>query len=203
MKITKINPFWILVLTQALFAIVICGNEVVAIYNRVPGGNYPIEHRFSWVVVLLFCFGAGASCYLMWLFDVKKKWTAPLPSPAMDLLLAALTTILSAVFAHYLSIIGWCCEHPLAFYFGFPFSYLLGIGSFLFSEMLPYKDYGLLKILATSHPQVGWQLLSYQFFLDFLFWSNTILVLLSLVTRFRQKRSLRGSAKAEIQSETI
>jgi hypothetical protein len=139
----------------------------------------------------------------MWLFDVKKKRAAPLPSPVMVLLLAALTTVLSAIFSHYLSIIGWCCEHPLAFYFGFPFSYLLGIGSVLLSEMLPYKDHGLLKILFTSQPQVHWQFLPYQLFLDFLFWSNTILVLVSLVTRFRQKRSSPGSAAAEIQSDTI
>jgi hypothetical protein len=203
LKTIKTKLFWILAITQALFALAIFYNELMSIFNMVPGRNYPIEHRWSWIVVLLFCFGAIASCYLMWLFGIKNKQAALLPSPVMVLVLAALMTISSAVFSHYLSMIGWCCEHPLAFYFGFPFSYLLGIGSFLFSEMLPYKDYGLFKILFTSQPQVHWQFLPYQFFLNFLFWSNIILVLLSSVTQFRQKRSSFEPAKEEIQFETV
>jgi hypothetical protein len=203
LKTIKAKLFWIFVITQALFALVIFSNEVLSIFNRVPGGNYPIEHRLSFVVVLLFCFIAIASCCRMCLFDVENKQAAQLPSPAVVLFLAILTTILSAVFSHYLSPIGWCCESPLTFYFGFPFSYLLGIGSTLFSEMLPYKGYSLLKILSTSQPQVGWRFLPYQFFLDFLFWSNTFLVLLSFVRRLQQKRSLVEPAKEKIQSEAI
>ena len=112
------------------------------------------------------------------------------------------STLASTVFSHYLSIIGWCCEHPLSFYFGFPFSYLLGIGSFIYSEMQPYENYGLLKILASSEPQVHWRFLPYEFFLSFLFWSNIIFVFFGLVLFFRQGNNLREQTKEEVQFES-
>ncbi len=201
LKISKSRLFWILAITQTLFALVTFLNEVLAIYNRVPGGNYPIEHKSSWLKVAIFCSGAIISCFVIWLLDSKQKRGVLLPSPLLVLPLAIFPTLLSIVFSHYLSIIGWCCEHPLSFYFGFPFSYLLGMGSFIYSEMQPYENYGLLKILITSEPQVHWRFLSYEFFLDFLFWSNIIFVLFGMVIFFRQKDNLIKRTKEEVQSE--
>jgi len=197
----KTKLFWILAITQSLFGLTIFYIQIRAILSATPWENYPFEHVLSSVGVLFFCFGAAASCYLMWLVDVKKKWLVPLPVPAIVLVTGALITILSAVFYHYLTMIGWCCEHPLAFYFGFPFSYLVGIGSHLFSVMLPYKDYGLLQILYTSQLQLRWQFFPFLFFLDFIFWSNTMVVFLSIIARM-QKRTLFEPTKEEIQSKT-
>lgn len=73
--------------------------------------------------------------------------------------------------------IGWCCEHPLAFYFGFPFSFLLAIAGYQYDVIAPYQNDDFLKILFTSQPQVGWRFLPYQFFLDLLFWFNIVLIL--------------------------
>lgn len=174
----------------------------MAIYNRVPGGNYPIEHKSSWLKVIIFCGGAIASCLIVWFVDSKKKRRALLPSPLLVLPIGVFLTLASTVFSHYLAFMGWCCEHPLSFYFGFPFSYLLGIGSFIYSEMQPYENYGILKIIASSEPQVHWGFLPYEFFLNFLFWSNIIFVLFGLVLSFRQGNNLREQAKEEVQFES-
>jgi hypothetical protein len=202
LKISKSRLFWLFAITQTLFALVIFINEVMAIYNRVPGGNYPIEHKSSWLKVIIFCSGAIASFLMIRLLGSKKNWGLLLPSPFLVLPLGIFSTLASTVFSHYLSIIGWCCEHPLSFYFGFPFSYLLGIGSFIYSEMQPYENYGLLKIIASTEPQVHWRFLPYEFFLSFLFWSNIIFVLLGLVLFFRQGNNLREQMKEEVQFES-
>ena len=202
LKIDKSKLFWSIAIMQTLFAVVIFLNEVMAIFNQVPGGNYPIEHKASWLKVTIFCSGAIISCFVIWFFDTKKKWSALLPSPLLVFPLAIFSTLSSTLFSHYLSIIGWCCEHPLSFYFGFPFSYLLGIGSFIYSEMQPYENYGLLKILATSEPHVQWKFLPYEFFLGFLFWLNIIFVLSGLVIFFRQKENLAKLSKQEVQVES-
>jgi hypothetical protein len=199
LKINRLRLFWISAITQILFALVIFINEVMAIYNQVPGGNYPIEHKSSWLKVIIFCGGAIVTCFVVWLVDSKKKWEVLLPSPLLVLPLGIFSTLASTVFSHYLSAIGWCCEHPLSFYFGFPFSYLLGIGGFIYSEMQPYENYGLLKILVNSQPQVHWNFMPYEFFLSFLFWSNIVFIFFGLVLFFRQGNNLHKQTKAEVQ----
>ena len=201
LKISHSRLFWLFAITQALFALVIFINEVMAIYNRVPGGNYPIEHKSSWLKVIIFCVGAIASCIAVRFLDSKKNGGLLLPSPFLVLPLGMLSTLASTIYSHYLSIIGWCCEQPLSFFFGFPFSYLLGIGSIIYSEMQPYENDGLLKILASSEPQVHWEFLPYEFFLSFLFWTNIILVFFGLVLFFRQGNNLRKQITEEVQFE--
>jgi len=184
-----------------LFAFVIFLNEIMAIYNRVPGGNYPIEHKSSWLKVIIFCSGAIISCFSLWFLDKRQKRGMLLHSPLLVLSLAFLATMSSTFFSHYLSSIGWCCEHPLSFYFGFPFSYLLGIGRFIYSEMQPYENYNLMKILITSEPRVHWRLLPYEFFLSFLFWTNIVFAFLGLIRFFWQSNNLRKQTKKEVQFE--
>jgi hypothetical protein len=187
LKTNNLKFFWSLVALQILFALVILLNEVMTIYNRGVGGSFPIEHKSSWLKVIIFCSGALLSGLIIWLLDSRGKLDSLLPSPWLVLILAAFPTLLSTIFSHYLSVIGWCCEHPFSFYFGFPFSYLLGIGSFIHSEMQPYEHYDLLKILNTSQPQVHWKLLPYEFLLDFVFWSNIIFVLFGFAIFLRKK----------------
>jgi hypothetical protein len=200
LKVDKSTLFWAFAVTQILFALVIFINEVMAIWNRVPGGNIPIEHKSSWIKVIIFCSGAIASCFVVWLVTSRRNGEALLPSPFLILPLGIFATLASTIFSHYLSRIGWCCEHLFSFYFGFPFSYLLGIGSFNYLEMQPFENYGLLKILASSETQIYWSFLPYEFFLSFLFWSNIIFVFFGLIL-FRQGNKLREQSKDEVKFE--
>jgi len=180
-----IKPYWLLGIIHALFAAGILLNELQSISNRVPGGNYPIEHQASWARVLLFCAAAVASCFVVWFFDHKRSWGAFFPPAGLVFLSGVLAALASTLFLHYLSNIGWCCESPIAFFFGFPFSFLLGSGGFDYAPLQPFKNSGLLKILFTSQPQLGWQFWTYEFFLDVLFWSSIAFVLLSLAAFWR------------------
>lgn len=197
-KTGKNNPFMALAVIQVVFACIILTNELLAINNRVPGGNYPIEIKSSWTRVLLFVGGAIISVLVAWVLNSKNQLLLHSPSLKSVLMLAVFPTSLS-VLSNYFAFMGWCCEQPLGYFFGFPFSFLLGVGGFDYSAMQPYENYGILEILYTSQPKVHWKFLQYQFFLDFLFWSNVIFVLLILVTLFMQKENLHKLPQKEVQ----
>ena len=182
-----IKPFWLLGITQAFFALGILLNELMSIFNRIPGGNHPLERQSSWIKVLLFGAGAAGSCFVVWFFDAKKDWSAIFPPAGLVFLSALLATCVSTIFSHYLSSIGWCCESPIAFFFGFPFSFLLGSGGFDYAALQPFANYDLLKLLSAAQPQVGWQFQPFEFFLDVLFWSSIAFVLLTLVSFWRRR----------------
>ncbi len=198
-KVPKIKPFMALATIQVMFACVILANELLAIYNRRPGGNYPIEIKYSWTRVLLFCGGAIISFVIAWVFNSKKQLIILLPSFKSVLLLALLPT-LSSVLSNYMAFMGWCCEQPFGYFFGFPFSFVHGIVGFD-SSVLQYANYGLFEILTTSEFTVNWKFFPYQFFLNFLFWSNIVFVLLNLVILFRQKNNLLTLTQENVQVE--
>src|SRR5215211_1646627 len=107
-KIKKQNPFVVLSVTHIIFACVILTNELLAINNRVPGGSFPIEHKFSWVRVLLFCGVGIISALVILIFTFKKHLGIYLPSLKFLIVLATFATVVSVV-ANYPSVTGWCC----------------------------------------------------------------------------------------------
>ncbi len=175
-KIIKQNPFVIFSAIHVISACVILANELLAINNRVPGGNFPFEHKFSWTRVLLFCGVGIISALVVWIFTAKKHLSIFLPSFKLVLLLATFATFVS-VLSNYPSVTGWCCEVFPTRYFGFPFSYLSG-NSII--EALPFPRAG--RIITYQFPYIPYRLL-----LDILFWSNIAYVILGLSSLLIQK----------------
>jgi hypothetical protein len=187
MNLGKLKPFLVLVTTQMVFACIVFLNELYAIWNRFPGGNYPIEHKFSWARVLLFCVGTIISALVVWGFVAKKHLSTFLPPFKLVLLFAIIPT-LAGVLSNYPSVTGWCCEVSPTRYFGFPFSYMRG--NSLFETLL---NFDLAKI-------IKYNFLAYPFFLNFLFWSSTVFIFASLASLFFQKGKIARQVKGQVQS---
>jgi hypothetical protein len=198
-KIGELNSFLVLAATQAVFACVILANELLAINNRFPGGNYPFEIRYSWTRVLLFFGGAIISLLVVWAIKSKKLSFILLPSLKSVLALAIFPTLFG-LFAVYLAFMGWCCEQPFGFFLGFPFSFVLGVAGFDHS-ILQYANYGLFEILTTSEFILNWKFLPYQFLLNFLFWSNIIFIFETLFFLVIQRGKFTPQITERTQSE--
>ena len=180
MNIGKLNPFLILVSVQELFACMVFFNELYSIWNRYPGGNYPIEHKFSWVRVLLFCGNAILSAFVVWLYTKQKNLSNFFPS-LKSVVLVAIPLILISLLSNYPSVSGWCCEVFPTRYYGFPFSFIRGnnlVETFMNSNLTNILNYNFLP---------------YSFFLNFLFWSTAIFSLLCLFAYFKQRNNLPKS----------
>jgi len=177
----RLKAFTTLALTQLVFAAIVLTNEQGSIGNRVPGGNFPIEHQSSWERVWLFCGVAVVGAIVAGIFHLRKQLMVYLPSFISVLCLAVIPLIAGAGFSHYFSFAGWCCETPYGFFFGFPFSFLFGMAGFDRS-LIQYSGLGFFEILKIPGLAIGWELLLYGFFLDFLFWSCIIFILLTLAT---------------------
>src|SRR5689334_3127602 len=112
MSITKAEKqkyFMVLATLQVIFACIILINELMAVSRQFPMTNFPIEHKYSWEKVWLYCGGANISILVAWFFTAKKHLAIFLPSLKFVLLLAAIPTLSGIVLSHYLSVIGWCC----------------------------------------------------------------------------------------------
>ncbi|MCE7858447.1 hypothetical protein FBQ99_14705 [Chloroflexi bacterium CFX2] len=184
----KLKPFLVLAILQVVFACAVFLNELMSISNRVPGGNFPIEHKYSWDRVFFFCGGAIVSAMIAWIFRVKKPSKIFLPSLKSVLSLAFFLTMIS-VLSGYESVTGWCCEVSPTRYFGFPFSYIMGS-----SPLGIFAHFDLVRILK-------YNFLSYQFFLDLLFWSNIMFIILGLLSLFLQRGKFIQQAKGQGLSE--
>jgi hypothetical protein len=147
--------------------------------------------------VLLFSVAAIISLLAAWFFNSKQHLTPPLIS---ILLLASFLTLSGTFVSHYLSVLGWCCESRFTFYFGFPFSFALGIGGFDYS-IQQFGNLSLLKILSTPELVTNWKFLPYHFFLNLLFWSNMVFVFLSSASLLVSKVQVAQQIKGQVQSE--
>jgi hypothetical protein len=200
-KLEHDKTFLVLAITQTILASLILINELLATnpHNRVPGGYFPIEHHSSWARVCFFCGAAVIGLLISWIFKSRKS-LGFLPSVKSILLLSVLVSLLSIQLNSYFAEMGWCCEQPLAFFFGFPFSFMLGIAGYNHSALQQYANYGLFQVLGSTELQIAWRFRPFQFFLDFLFWSNLILVLLSLASPFMRRYRLTQNQK-KLQAE--
>lgn len=178
----------VLVISQALFASLVLLVEVAGQSRWFPMTIFPNDHKDSWAKVILYCSGAFLSVFVVWLFTTKKPSNNTLPSLKLVLLPGAVLTLSSVLVWHYLSVWGWCCESRPVFYFGFPFSFLLGIGD-NYSSLLPYKTLNLFEVLSSPHLTDFWRIYPYQLFLDFLFWTNAVLVFICLIRWLSDWRS--------------
>lgn len=200
LKIEKQKYFIAFAVLQVIFACVILINEFLAVSRKFPMDIFPIEHKFSWERILLYCGGAIISIFVGWLFTSKQQLSVFVPSLKFVLVSAVFLT-LSGVFAsHYLSVLGWCCESRLTFYFGFPFSFVLGIGGYDYSLMPHYTNYAFLEVLNDSELQAFWKFLPYQFFLNLLFWSNIIFIFASFSSLLVQRRKYFQIVNGQVQS---
>lgn len=172
-EIGKQKPFVVLAALHILSACLILGNELLAINNRVPGGNFPIEHRYSWARVMLFCGVAAVSVIVVWISVTRKDINIFLPTLPSVLLIATLVTFLSVLY-NYPAASGWCCEVFPTRYFGFPFSYSSG-DNFVDALSIPSGA----RIIQYRFP--------YRLLLDLLFWSSLAFILLSSVPVLIQK----------------
>lgn len=197
----KLEVYTVLALLLAVFAVLVLGNELLSIHNRVPGGNYPIEHHDSWTRVWIFFGTAVVSLLLVWGFHRSERRLADLPSPKAVLGLALVPLGLSLFAGHYLSSLGWCCEVvlSLSYFFGFPFSFLLGNhgtdNAILDSVRRGvYADYTIVDALTRPGLVYSWSFRLYPFFLDLLFWANAVLICLSLLYLLRRRIATRTPA---------
>jgi hypothetical protein len=187
--IEKPIRFVTLPVLYAFFACFVLGNELLAISNRVPGGNFPIEHKFSWARVFLFCGGAVLSLLVVWIFVVRKHRHVFLPSLKFVVFFALCTTLVG-VLSNYSSVTGWCCEVFPTRYFGFPFSFLRANEII---DLLSKRE--LTEIIRNNF-------LAYPFFLDVLFWSNTVLVFLCMTAWLSQRKKSSEEVRRQVQSES-
>ena len=168
------TPFLILTGFHGLLACIVLSNEVLAIFNRLPGGNFPIEHQASWARVFPFCGAAMVSAFMLWRLATRKRSKGILPPFGLSMFAAALLTLMSTL-SNYPSVIGWCCEVIPTHYFGFPFSYIRGaspLGVFF------NPDVSL---------EIHHSFLPYPFLLDLVFWSSLVFIVLSLSFLFFEK----------------
>lgn len=178
-KIGKLKFFLVLGTAQFIFACIVFLNELDAINHRFPGGSFPIEHEFSWARVFLFGGVAMSSLLAIWVFTARKELSIFLPSIKAVEFPAVVITLSSLLFS-YESWAGWCCGAAMESirYFGFPFSFIRAD-----SLVEVFSNFDL--------PQI----LSYQFFLDLLFWSNAVFILLSSMSLLFQKGKFAHQGK--------
>ena len=192
-----------LVILQALLACWVLAVEIVGWSRWFPMDIFPNDHKASWAKVILYCTGAILSVLVVRRFTTKKQLNICLPSLKSVFSLGAVFTLFSIFISHYLSAWGWCCESRLVFYFGFPFSYLLGVGGYDYPSLLPFENSSLFQVL--SNPQLAefWRVHPYKLFLDFLFWSNGVLVFTSVMRwlSFRKSNSIE-TVQGQVQSES-
>jgi len=198
-KIEKQNYFITSAMVQLFFACVVVINEFIAGSRQFPMTIFPMEHQASWGKSSLYFGGAITSILVAWIFTSKRRLNIFLPSLKPVLLFAVFSTLTSILTSHYLSVLGWCCESPITFYFGFPFSFLRGVGGPDYSLMSQYANYSFFAVLRASELQISWQFLPYRFFLNALFWSNMIFSTLSSIFWFfpKEKYSRRIKVPAE------
>ena len=200
LKIEERKYFITFAVVQVVFAFVILVNEFLAVSRKFPMDIFPIEHQSSWEKVLIYCGGAIMSIFVGWLFTSKQQISVFVPSLKFVLVLAAFLTLSSVFASHYLSVLGWCCESRLTFYFGFPFSFVLGIGGYDYSLMPHYTNYAFLEVLNASELQAFWRFLPYQFFLNLLFWSNITFVFVSSISLLTQRKKYSQIVNGQVQS---
>jgi hypothetical protein len=198
-KIEKQNYFITSAMVQLFFACVVVIKEFIAGSRQFPMTIFPMEHQASWGKSLLYFGAAIISILVAWSFTSKRRLHIFLPSLKPVLLFAAFPTLTSILTTHYLSVLGWCCESPFTFYFGFPFSFLRGVGGPDYSLMSQYSNYSFFAVLRASELQISWQFLPYPIFLNALFWSNMIFSFLSsifwLFPKEKYSRRIKGPAE--------
>jgi hypothetical protein len=197
-KLKEQGRFMIFALMQTVFACLILTNEYAAVSRQLPMTSFPAEHQFSQGKVFLFCGVAVANLLAAWRFKLKQHLT---PSLAVVLSFAVPLTTSGVFISHYLSVLGWCCESPFTFYFGFPFSFMLGIAGFDYS-IQQYGHFNLLQVLSDRGLTIAWKFLPYRFFLNLLFWSNIVFLFLSLASLLVSKFQAPQLVKGQVQSES-
>ena len=179
MKIKNGKPKFFLALgtAQLIFACIVFLHELYAINHSFPGGSFPIEHEYSWARVFLFCGMAIASLLAIWLFTTKNDLSILLPAIRYIPLFAVLIT-LGSLLLSYESKAGWCCGAAMASmrYFGFPFSFMRAD-----SLVEVFLNFDVSQI-------VKYNFMTYQFFLNLLFWSNAVIIFLSWKSALFQTR---------------
>jgi hypothetical protein len=172
-KIQKYKSITFLTLLSVISALIVLWNEWMSIRNRVPGGNYPIEHQSSWARVIIFCGVALISLLALWFF---RKREVALRLPLVFVFFLTLLLVLAGLInSHYLSLAGWCCETPCAFHFGYPFSSILAYTA-CNPTGLQVAQLNLFDVLNQPSWVFGWDVRLLPSFLNFLFWFNVILL---------------------------
>jgi hypothetical protein len=184
----KLKPCLVLSIIHLGLACAVLVNELMSISNRVPGGSFPIEHKYSWLRVSLFCGVAIIGAFVVWILNAKKPSNIFLPSLLSVLLLGMLLTVMSLL-SGYESVTGWCCDVYPTRYFGLPFSFIMAG-----NPLAIFAKFDLARILK-------YNFLSYQFLLDLLFWSNVMFISLSLKSSFLPRRTLTQHGKEQGFSE--
>lgn len=198
-KMKQQKYFIVIASLQVIFACIALINEFLAVSRQFPMTSFPAEHQQSWEKILVFCGSAIISVLAAWFFNSRQHLT---PSLISVFLLATFLTLSGVFISHYLSVLGWCCESAFTYYFGFPFSFVLGIGGFDYS-IQQYGNFNFAEVLAHPELVTSWNFLPYHFYLSLLFWSNTGFLILSLASLPVSKiRIPRRQIKGHVQSES-
>ena len=172
-----------LFITLALIQLLLAGctliNEDASRSGNPVTGASPIEHVASWQRVKLFSACAVLSVLASLAFIKIKPLSDSWPSFKVIFLIALLPFVLGLIFSHYYSRLGFCCETPFTFFFGFPFSMLQGIYGYD-PSMQAYAHYGLLDILFRSGLHLSWDFRPIPLLLNITFWLNSSFIVCGL-----------------------
>jgi hypothetical protein len=171
-----------LFITLAIIQLLLAGctliNEDASRSNDPFMGATPIEHFASWQRVKLFSACAVLSVLASLVFIKIKPLSDSMPSFKVILLIALIPLVLGIIFSHYFSRLGFCCETPFTFFFGFPFTVLIGMKDD--PSIMAYAHYGLLDILFRSGLHLSWDFRPIPLLLNTTFWLNSSFILCGL-----------------------
>ncbi len=140
-------------------------------------GPEPIEHVASWQRVILFSACAAISVLVALAFMKIKPLADYFPSFKIIVPIALIPFMLGIVFSHYFDRLGFCCDTPFTFFFGFPFSALTGMKDD--PSIQAYAHYGLFDILFRSDLHLTWGI-RFPVILNAIFWINISSILCGL-----------------------
>jgi hypothetical protein len=171
-----------LFITLALIQLLLAGCSVINEANSVSSGPIPLEHVASCQRIILFSTCAVISVLASLAFFIIKPLSDSLPSFKVIFLISILPLALGIILSHYFSRLGFCCETPYTYFFGFPFSGLIGIVGDNLSQLAyaHYSNYGLLDILFRSGLHLSWSIQPIHLFLNITFWLNSSFIVCGL-----------------------
>lgn len=127
----------------------------------------PLEMRYGSERIIVNLAGNIVAAVL--LFGLSRKENRFVTLRRFYLLLAvALMAVLASVAVNSVYNTGLCCENPLATFWGFPFSWLLGI-----AQDPPFDRFDrwtTLRYLLHFYPAMRWHVILWKWVVDFLFW---------------------------------
>lgn len=143
--------------------------------ERFPMTTAPIERLDSVQKTAAFFIITLSACIASWNYFRRGENVDHIPNPLTIAFLSGIAVFSSLPWI-YFSWVGYCCDTSGAVFAGFPFSALYGSYGTNYSFYDNLKNLSFLQILQTYRNQLYWTPRPLAILVDFLFWSNLILL---------------------------